>query len=90
MISNFNKFIFYSSVHLQVTYPCEICLKDLKSLAAVREHKAVVHEGKTNNQCKICGKRFGREGHLRRHIQTIHTNIKGRENIRAMMLKLNE
>ena len=77
-------------IHQNVTYPCDICNKELKSWFSVREHKDVVHEGKTNNQCKVCGKRYGRERHLRRHIQTMHTNIKGRENIRAVMLKLNE
>ena len=51
----------------------------------------IVHEGKINNKCKICSKRYGRQGHLRRHIKKIHTNIiKGSKNITSMMLKLDE
>ena len=77
-------------IHKQVKYPCDICKKELSSKRELQDHKETVHEGKTNNQCKVCGKRYGRERHLRRHILTMHTNIKGRENIRAVMLKLNE
>ena len=88
--NDFNDLFFHSSIHQNVTYPCDICNQKFKSLASVREHKMIVHEGKINNKCKICGKRYGRQGHLRRHIKKIHTNIKGSENIRSMMLKLDE
>ena len=77
-------------IHKHVKFPCDICKKELSSKRELQDHKETVHEGKTNNQCKVCGKRYGRERHLRRHILTMHTNIKGRENIRAVMLKINE
>ena len=72
-------------IHENVTYSCDICNKLMKSVAAVQEHKNVVHEGKTDFQCKVCFKKFGRRTHLRRHIRTIHREIK---NINEMILKL--
>ena len=75
-------------IHKHVKYPCDICKKELSSKRELQDHKETVHEGKTNNHCKVCGKRYGRERHLRRHILTMHTNIKGRENIRAVTEKV--
>ena len=58
-------------------YYCDQCEKSFKSNVALRSHKEIIHEGKTDNySCDQCGKTFSRPTTLTAHIQQVHENIK--------------
>jgi ribosomal protein L37AE/L43A len=35
-----------------------------------------VHEKLKIWECQVCSAKFGRPGHLKRHIKTVHDNVK--------------
>ena len=42
----------------------------------MKEHIAVIHEGKKRNRCNICGKHLSTKHHMNKHIELIHKGIK--------------
>ena len=48
---------------------CDICFKDIRA-SELKQHKQIVHEGKTLFECKICGTSFNRNDGLRSHMST--------------------
>jgi uncharacterized Zn-finger protein len=43
-----------------------------KKLIDLRRHIECVHENLKQHQCKICEKRFGLAGNLKRHVLRVH------------------
>ena len=46
---------------------CDQCEYKANSKEIIRHHKLSMHEGKINNECGKCDKRFATQAHLKRH-----------------------
>ncbi|XP_048000893.1 zinc finger protein 37-like [Leguminivora glycinivorella] len=57
------------------TYPCEYCGKELANKNSYQKHVALLHMGKTNFCCHICGKYMSSSQALKMHLDS-HLNIK--------------
>lgn len=51
-------------------FMCGICKKKVNTKAALRRHKAIVHEKKRPWLCDLCPRRYGEKSNLMRHIKT--------------------
>ena len=53
-----------------------MCEKSFAVYANLDNHIKVVHEGRRDHKCEICGKGFVGSRDLVRHVQSVHQNIK--------------
>ena len=50
---------------------CDLCGKTYQYRAALRSHKAIVHEGK-RIECQLCDKIYTDTGSLKKHMRKFH------------------
>eukprot|EP00094_Tigriopus_californicus_P000328 TCALIF_00317-PA protein Name:"Similar to ZNF347 Zinc finger protein 347 (Homo sapiens)" AED:0.08 eAED:0.08 QI:436/0.85/0.75/1/1/1/8/32/944 len=63
-------------VHLSVKpHHCSSCPKEFFSKKDFIEHVRT-HTGEKPFQCQLCGKCFGRQNHVKRHVQSVHRGVK--------------
>ena len=64
-------------VHEGIKQQCDLCDKSYNTKARLRQHKAVIHDGKIPDiKCPLCDKLFQEASHLRRHTNDVHEKVK--------------
>ncbi|OXA45423.1 hypothetical protein Fcan01_20258 [Folsomia candida] len=57
-------------------FKCPVCLQTYLTARGLQLHIRFLHENERNYPCELCGKRFSRSAHLRRHVEAKHPGTK--------------
>ena len=62
----------------ELPYECETCDLKFKKTEHLRKHQTLVHLGQKYT-CVICGKEYGDEGSLGKHLRKVHNGLNKRK-----------
>ena len=62
-----------------MSFNCPVCERAFKSRPNMNRHIVEIHSLDRPCKCEVCGKRFSRKDHMKRHSRTHRANSAGRE-----------